>query len=223
MRRILSIASACAVIVTAGCGDNASPGATAPAASSVSESRSWTGGNGGFQYSFDISPRGGAYLIGQYMLVVPANAVCEPGVSSYGAGTWDAPCTAAAGSVHVTVTLLTIGGRDYVDFYPHLRFVPSDDQSHWVTINTWRTAAIGGRGDLRRFSILFSETPGGPLIDESLDDPTLSTHVNVRTGFVWRRVKHFTGYNIYSGLIEDCTPYVDDGCVAIGAVIVDGN
>jgi hypothetical protein len=162
------------------------------------------------------------YWLGQYLLVVPANAVCDPATSSYGPGTWDAPCHPAGGSVHVDATVTTIDGRDYVDFNPHLRFVPSSDPSGWVTIHTIRLAAIGGHGDLRRFAILFSETPGGPVVDESASDPTLATHVNTWTGGVWRRVKHFTGYNVHTGMIDDCTPGVDDGCYAIGTIIPDG-
>lgn len=225
MRRIVPYLMATALIVTAGCSDGVSPTGVTRAASdpsAVADRGTWGGSNSSWQYSFDISPRGGTYMIGQYMLRVPANAVCDPGTSSYGPGTWDSPCAPARTAVHVTVALVVVGGRDYVDFSPHIRFVPSNDESRWVTINTWRIAAIGGSGDLRRFSILFADAPGGPLVDESAGDPTLATHINVRTGFVWRRVKHFTGYNIHSGLIEDCTPYVDDGCVPVGTVIEDG-
>jgi len=153
--------------------------------------------------------------------VVPAKAVCDPATSSYGPGTWDSACTPAAHSIHITATVSTIDGRDYVDFSPHIRFVPTSDESGWVTIHTFRLAAIGGNGDLRRFSILFADTPGGPVVDESATDPTLATHVNIRTGAVWRRVKHFTGYNVHTGMIDDCTPGVDDGCYAIGTIIPD--
>ena len=89
-------------------------------------------------------------------------------------------------------------------------------------LRTFRRAAIGGQGDLRRFSILVSETPGGPLVDESARDVTLATHVNVRTGPVWRRIEHFTGYNVYTGMVDDCTPGIDEGCYAIGIIIRDG-
>lgn len=220
MRRFSSALAIAGLAITASCGDSVAPTATAPtaAAPTASYSRDY-GTSGGGQYSFDISPRGGVYWLGQYLLVAPPHAVCDPATSSYGPGTWDDPCTPARRSIHITATVSTINGRDYVDFSPDIRFVPSSDESGWVTIHTIRLAAIGGQGDLRRFSILFSDVPGGPPVDESASDPTLATHVNIRTGAVWRRVKHFTGYNVHSGMIDDCTPGVDDGCYAIGAII----
>ena len=225
MRYAASGLTAIALIAATGCGDTSSPTAAAPAADAASAQQAvgvWNSGSNSFQYSFNIWPRGGTYLIGEYLLFVPSHAVCDPVSSTYGPGTWDTPCSPATRPIHVTVTVSAVGGRDYVDFSPHLRFVPSNDPSQWVTISTWRIASIGGHGDLRRFSILFADAPGGSLVDESVGDPTLATHINVGTGFVWRRVKHFTGYNIHSGLIDDCTPYVDDGCYPVGTVIVDG-
>ncbi|MDE3126768.1 MAG: hypothetical protein KGL38_02115 [Gemmatimonadota bacterium] len=218
MRRFTSAFVIATLVVAAGCGDQVAPTAATPTGPAPSLSRSgWL--STGAQYSFDISPRGGVYWVGQYLLVVPPNAVCDPATSSYGPGTWDAPCTPAAGPIHITASVTPINGRDYVDFSPDIRFVPSASPSGWVTLHTFRLAAIGGRGDLRRFSILFSDVPGGPIVDESATDPTLATYVNIRTGAVWRRIKHFTGYNVHSGMIDDCTPYVDDGCYPVGTVI----
>jgi hypothetical protein len=223
MRRIATAIAATALIATASCGDNPSPGATAPTASNSSAMRAFgelsAAGHAPFTYSFNISSRGGSYLLGEYLLTVPANAVCDPSTSNYGPQSWDSPCTPFRGSVPVRATVSSFGGRDYIDFTPHIRFVPSDDRSSWVTISAYRLGAIGGQGDLRRFSILFADMPGGPLVDESAGDPTLATHVNIVTGFVWRRVKHFTGYNIYLGMITNCTPYVDDGCYPVGTVV----
>lgn len=221
MRRLTSAAALTALAIAAGCMDTVSPTAvnSSSAGTLVSRSQASSGSSG---YSFDISPRGGVYWVGQYLLVVPPNAVCDPTTSTYGAGTWDSACTPAGRSIHVSANVVTIDNRDYVDFSPHLRFVPSNDPSGWVTIHTFRLGAIGGQGDLRRFSILFSQVPGGPLVDESAIDPTLSTHVNTWSGAVWRRIKHFTGYNVYTGMIDDCTPGVDDGCYAIGSIIPDG-
>jgi hypothetical protein len=215
MRRFTLALATATLVVAAGCGDQVAPTAIAPTGPSLSRG----GRGGGSLYSFSISPRGGVYWVGQYLLVVPAHAVCDPATSSYGPGTWDDPCTPAASAIHITATVNTIDGRDYVNFSPDIRFVPSSSQSGWVTLHTFRLAAIGGHGDLRRFSILFSEVPGGPIVDESATDSTLATYVNIRTGAVWRRIKHFTGYNVHSGMVDDCTPYVDDGCYPIGTVI----
>lgn len=220
MRRIPSALALAALALTASCGDSASPTATAPVAAGPSASQSR--GSDGDTYTFNISTRGGVYWIGQYMLVVPARAVCDPSTSSYGPSTWNDPCTPTKGSIRVSATVSTIDGRDYVDFTPDIRFVPGSDPSRWVTIHTVRLAAIGGHGDLRRFAVLFSAVPGGTLVDEARTDATLATHVNVNTGAVWRRIEHFTGYNVHTGLVDDCTPGVDEGCYAIGTIIIAG-
>jgi hypothetical protein len=215
MRRLTSALTLVALGAIAGCGDHGSPTAAAPPpALDVAASS-------GTQYSFDLSPKGGVYWLGEFFLVVPANAVCDPATSSYGPGTWQDPCTPATTAVHVDATVSTVGGRDYLDFSQHLRFVPAKNPSGWVTLHTVRLAAIGGKGDLRRFSILFAAAPGGTEVDESAADSSLATHVNPGTGALWRRIEHFTGYNVHTGLVDDCTPGVDDGCYAIGTIIPD--
>jgi hypothetical protein len=41
------------------------------------------------------------------------------------------------------------------------------------------------------------------------------THINLSTGLVWRRIKHFSGYNVTSGL--PCDPSPDDpDCIDTG-------
>jgi hypothetical protein len=51
-------------------------------------------------------------------------------------------------------------------------------------------------------------------------DNSLITHVNLSTGFVWRRVKHFSGYNILTGL--PCDPSPDDpNCIDDGGPSVE--
>ncbi len=223
MRRLTSLLTVSALALSASCADRVAPTSASvpPTEPTIAQSRIGPAPHAA-AYALSLSPRGGVYRIGQYLLVVPPRAVCDPETSSYGPGTWDQPCDPATQRVRVSASVATIGGRDYVDFSPNLRFVPSSNPSRWVTIHTFRLAAIGGRGDLRRFSILFSETPGGPLVDESVGDSTLATHVNVRTGAVWRRIEHFTGYNVYTGMVDDCTPGIDDGCYAIGTIIRDG-
>jgi hypothetical protein len=44
--------------------------------------------------------------------------------------------------------------------------------------------------------------------------------VNLTTGLVWRRVKHFSGYSVTSGLACDPSPGNPD-CVDTGGPVVD--
>jgi hypothetical protein len=51
-------------------------------------------------------------------------------------------------------------------------------------------------------------------VADYLSDPSLVTHVDLNTGTVWRRVKHFSGYLMGSG--ESCEPSPDfPECIAV--------
>jgi len=179
--------------------------------------------------SFVLTSSGGTFSIGDglYTIVFPANSVCDPATSSYGPGTWDAPCTTvqAGQSIAVTATYGFTKNGLSVDFSPALRFDPSKE----VRISTGVYAPI-----LTAFSSYFAANPSalhflGIYYAPSLDaagttdaafDPSLITHVNLSTGIVWRRVKHFSGYSVTTGL--PCEPSPDDpDCVDDGGPAID--
>ena len=66
---------------------------------------------------------------GDHVLYIPANAVCDPATSGYGAAFWDAPCAPIHQPLEITATWSTINGRAVVSFSPELRFAPSADES----------------------------------------------------------------------------------------------
>src|SRR5262249_10160080 len=47
--------------------------------------------------------------------------------------------------------------------------------------------------------ILYCATTTTPCVNEALTDPTLVTNHDPVTGKVWRRIKHFSGYNVAAG------------------------
>jgi hypothetical protein len=51
--------------------------------------------------------------------------------------------------------------------------------------------------------ILWSPAIGVPGIDESLLDETLKTKWDKKRGGVYRRIEHFSGYNVWSGFREE--------------------
>jgi hypothetical protein len=179
--------------------------------------------------TFTVTDDGGKFTIGDglYTVVFPANSVCDPATSSYGAGTWDLPCTTLHDGQSITVTAtygFTKNGLS-VDFSPALRF----NQKTEVRISTSVYAPI-----LTRFSDYFASNPSSlhflgiyyaPDLtsDGKTDaafDTSLLTHVNLTTGVVWRRVKHFSGYSVTTGLPCDPSPDNPD-CVDGGGPIVD--
>src|SRR5919197_2162196 len=165
-----------------------------------------------------ISPEGGRYHVGDFDIEFSPNAVCDPSITVYGRGHWDDDCVAAGRTITVDVVAQSRGDRVSVEFQPDLRFRPNA----LVTIQTrayadlLTSAAVRrlsrSSGYFNRFAILYMPTGGGKHIDEALEDGDLSmvTHVNLSTGVVWRRVKHFSGYLITSGFT--CTPTLETPC-----------
>lgn len=176
--------------------------------------------------TIELSPNGGTYHVGDFDIVMPAGAVCEPATTKYGARYWDDDCAPTRRQITVNVIAKTQGKQVSVDFQPDLRFRPS---AGWVVIQTsayrdlLTSSDVRGRSStspfFQNFAILYVPTGGKSRIDEagSTGDASLATHVDLRTGLVWRRVKHFSGFLVSAGqkcdpaLTGDTACPVDDG------------
>ena len=227
LRTLIAVA---AVTAFAGCSDSSS---TSPSARSVlapghgptldiSPSLTFSGYR---TASFTLTASGGKYTVGDgdglFTLTFPANSVCDPAVSSYGPGTWDSPCTTLSSTQSITVSAtygFTTNGFA-VDFQPALRFNPNTS----VKISSPIYAGVlipnaayfaANPSILRYVGIYYAPTLGGVGETDFAFDASVMTHVNLGTGQVWRRIKHFSGYNIGSGL--PCTPSPDDpDCIEV--------
>jgi hypothetical protein len=165
----------------------------------VSVSATSAGGSvgGASVTTFTINPRGSnTYVIGVHKLAVPANTVCDPATSTYGPGTWDDPCALAADRITVTATSWTdLFGHPYVAFQPALRFRPSAKGS--VTLYMMdKRATVDTTANIVYCS---EDAVASSCVDESVADPSVATHTDATNGFLWRTLKHFSGYNIVSG------------------------
>jgi hypothetical protein len=153
--------------------------------------------------SFTVTPSGGYFRMGKHGIVFPRNVICNPATSSYGPAFWDAKCDVLRTPIRIRAELRVQDGREWIDFSPELRFKPSRKPLEWVWIYMRTPAARLGDNSL---NILWSPAIGIPGIDESLEDPSLRTYVTPWTGYAYRRIKHFSGYNVTSGragLMED--------------------
>jgi len=229
MRRSLPflIAGAAALLVAA-CRDSAvapreesSVREASPEALSLSKS-----GNGkptsAIIGTLQISPEGGTYHVGAFDIVIPAGAVCDPASSSYGPKHWDEDCAPAASPVTVNVVAEQHKDRVSVDFQPDLRFRPS---AGWVTIQTTNFRDVLHSSTVRQLpssaaffqtlAILYAPSHGQSRVDEvrTLHDRSLATHVEREAGLVWRRVKHFSGYQVSLGFT--CS-VADSSCATPG-------
>lgn len=193
--------------------------ATSPSASAggINKNRTLLG-------TIELSPNGGTYHVGDFDVVMPAGAVCAPATTKYGARYWDDDCTPTASSITVDVIAKKQGNHVSVDFQPDLRFRPS---AGWVVVQTSAYSDLltstavrqlsPKSGFFENFSIQYVPTGGGRQLNEfrSTGDRSMLTHVDLRTGLVWRRVKHFSGYIVYAGNRCDPTVATDELCPLI--------
>jgi hypothetical protein len=126
---------------------------------------------------------------GQNVIYIPANAVCDPGSSGYGADSWDKSCNPATRTITITAkSWLDDKGHPYVEFHPALRFVPNK----WVVLYVADNKAV-----LDGTARIIYCPDAGSCVDEAKTDPSLFTFH--WAGGVYRRIKHFSGYNVAAG------------------------
>ena len=125
-------------------------------------------------------------MINSHKLVVPAGAVCDPATSGYGEAYWDSPCSVAR-SVTITAKSWRLpNGRPHVEFSPALRFAPGKTVTLYLT----------DRSIVSDPSAVILYCDAFTCVDESIGDPSLATYRDGTKGYVYRRIKHFSGYNI---------------------------
>jgi hypothetical protein len=152
-----------------------------------------------FRFSVTINPWTRTYwdLGAGNSIVFPAHSLCDVYRSSYGMGEWDKPCTPATNSQTIQVKAWLDGaGHPRVDFYPNVRFVPSNDPYNWVVLSfADYSASLNPFFNINYCPVVTSNA----CIDESRSDPSVATVHDPITGKVTRRLKHFSGYNVAAG------------------------
>ena len=135
---------------------------------------------------------------------MPAGAVCDPLTSGYGVGTWDQACVPALAPIVFTSKAWTdAAGRPHLTVSPDVRFVPGKV----VTLRLKDPeAASQGIGTLA-----WCPTGGTTCVNEAATDASLTTYFSKNELFVYRRLKHFSGYHIILG--RACDDFSDPNCV----------
>jgi hypothetical protein len=130
--------------------------------------------------------------LGEHVISIPAGAICDPFLSTYGSTEWNKPCTPLRGSITITATMMRDNNnRPYVDFQPALRFAP--DKEVMLFLRNGRAPS-----PTKLFTIYCNNL--GYCIDESVNDPSLKPFRVGRTSLIGRRVKHFSGYTVGYGV-----------------------
>ena len=173
---------------------------------------------------FTVTPTGGVFRLGTNAIYFPAHSICDPATSTYGPGQWDAPCAPLTAPIRFRAEIRHIAGRSWIDFTPAVRFVPTNDPANAVWLYM-KTAAVSADTEeanrsARRMSILYSPALGVRGVNEALTDPSLKTYVWLEGGVAFRRIKHFSGYNVYSGRSSDADTMLEDGTELIEGTII---
>ena len=144
---------------------------------------------------FTVDPsRRTAHLVGGvHWIVFEARTICDPATSTYGPGEWNRPCRALAAPIQITArSYRDPQGTPRVDFQPALRFWSA--QGRDVTLYLFDP-----RPEASALSVLYCPDVG-PCVDEAVADPTLFTQYERQGLFLFREIKHFSGYTIGVGL-----------------------
>jgi hypothetical protein len=152
---------------------------------------SGSGSAGSGTASFIVYPsQQSTFVLGDHRIRFSENAVCDPARSTYGAGEWDRQCEVALGGVRITARWWTDDrGHPRIDFQPSLRFNPASNVTLWLMDKD--------ASEDPRYKMFWVD-PSGALVDESVADTSVATHV-ANSGHMYRRVKHFSGYTLSTG------------------------
>lgn len=196
----LAAVTAFAALVVIGC--SADSGVTNPSAvrggTAVLSANATT-------YSFTYNPAQAlSQKLGKHRIDFPAGSVCDPARSTYGPTEWDAPCTTLTTPITITAVVSKgPNGFPYIEFSPALRFVPTTNPARYVGLYIWDPNASADPGS----RLLFCK--GLRCLDEARLDASMTTVFDNPNQFVWRRIKHFSGYHVTarddSTITEDTT------------------
>ena len=165
--------------------------------------------DGTYRVTFDPK-QNQVFSLGPNRLEIPAYAVCALGVTSYGATFWNAPCAPQTAPVQLTVTVKNAASDNpSVDFQPAMRFSPDKvvqiffyvpnvsqtDAKNWVI--TYCPNA--GSGSISTSTSGSGSSGSGGCVNEALADPDLQTFVDYNANVLFRRLKHFSRYEVDSG------------------------
>src|SRR5690348_6408637 len=181
-----------ALAIVGACADNSAVAPTTEAAAFVAPAHFL---KTGYVVAFRVdNSKGATQLIGDHVINIPANAICDLATSGYGVDYWNKSCAPMKGSVVITATVLQgPDGAPMIDFQPAMRFAPTKEVTLFFKDK---------QNGTKNLSINYCNN-AGVCIDESLNNPALKPF-RVGTSIVGRRLGHFSGYVVAyeNGLIN---------------------
>lgn len=145
-------------------------------------------------YQFTVTPsQPSSHIVGTHMVSFPAYTICDPDVSGYGPSTWLTSCPKLTETIVITATTwIDALGRAQIDFSNSIRFFPnSSGQLPAIYLrDPWAAASAMGRIDYCAAS--------NSCVNEALSDSILVTQRDPITGYLFRLIRHFSGYNVWA-------------------------
>ena len=138
---------------------------------------------------------------GNFKLTMPANALCAQN-QGYGREYWNLPCELEKSPVTFVATWTVEDGAGSISFNHDRRFNPA--AKVYLSVKT-------SKGWKNTEAILWLEGEGSKAqwVDEGTYDRDMKTYTRGRD-LMWRRLKHFSGYNMGEG--ASCDQLLDPGC-----------
>jgi hypothetical protein len=134
--------------------------------------------------------------LGDHVLWIPANVVCDPATSGYGVRFWEAPCRPIDRPIEITAKWVRVNGYEVIRFEPELRFAPRPDREGWVILWAKHFKDID---PAKNYTVLWHNPETNEWIDEAAKDPSLRVQLDRRGKIVARRLKHFSYYWLWCG------------------------
>jgi hypothetical protein len=144
-------------------------------------------------YQFTVTPTANqSFVLGTHMVSFPAYTICDPANSGYGSSTWMNSCAKLATPITITATTWTdSNGRAQIDFANSIRFYPNSNGQLPAVYLRDPSAALNSWG-----RIDYCSSSG--CVNEAATDTTLGTQRDSVTGYLFRLVRHFSGYNVWA-------------------------
>lgn len=165
-------------------------------------------------FTFSLDPNGGSVKVGNFRLDYPANAVCDPATSGYGPEYWTAECTTLTTPITMTVRISYNNEQALADFSPDIRFSPN--ATVYISVKRPKIQGQELTQQLKdAYAFLYFRTVDGVKysVDEAATDSEMATKYDNSQGWIWRRIRHFSGYYVRSG--EPCDDTLGDpNCVS---------
>jgi hypothetical protein len=179
---------AATLLVAACAGESTSPNASRSAPLAANKA---LGGVVDGVYAFSIDPNvANTLTIGASRLTVPEHAICALATTPYGPEYWNQSCDAEQGPVTITAVIRNAQTNNpSIEFSPAMRFSPDRSVELFLQVDNAATLSSMSR-------MVYCGPFSTFCMDESLNDASLLTTVDVTKNTVFRRIKHFSGYTV---------------------------